>query len=62
MHEIAIYVVPYLFALSIGTLLMAMARGVLLPVVDIIQDIYGSWAMTPARILLRIAANVIVIT
>ena len=63
MHEIAIHVVPYLFALSIGTLLMSILRCVQAPlIVRGVRAVYDSWLMTPARVLLRIAVNVIVIT
>ena len=57
-HEIAVHVVPYLFALSIGTLLMGVAHGI----TDVLRMLHGSWFATPARILLRVAVNVTVIT
>ena len=62
-HEIAVYVVPYLFALSIGTLLMGLLRCVQAPLIARdARAVYDSWLMTPARVLLRIAMNIVVIT
>jgi hypothetical protein len=61
MHEIAIYVVPYLFALSIGTLIMGVLRPTLSSLGNLLHSAYGSWGMTPIRVLLRIATNVVVI-
>ena len=57
-HEITVYVIPCLFALSIGTLL----AGVLRITHSSLRAVCDSWLMTPARVLLRIAANVIAIT
>ena len=57
-HEITIYVIPYLFALSIGTLL----AGVLRITHSSLRAICGSWLMIPTRVLLRVAVNVIAIT
>ena len=61
-HEVAIHVVPYLFALSIGTLLMATVRCVATIAGDLVpRRLYNSWVMTPARVAVRIAVNVLVI-
>ena len=61
-HEVAIHVVPYLFALSIGTLLMATVRCVATIAGDLVpRRLYNSWVMTPARVVVRIAVNVLVI-
>ena len=57
-HEITVYVIPYLFALSIGTLL----AGVLRITHSSLRAICGSWLMIPTRVLLRVAVNVIAIT
>ena len=59
--EIAIYVIPYLFALSIGTLLMGVLRPTLSSLGNLLRSAYGSWEMTQIRVLLRIATNVVVI-
>ena len=57
-HEITVYVIPCLFALSIGTL----AAGVLRFTHSSLRAVCGGWLMTPARVLLRVAVNVVAVT
>ena len=56
-HEVATFVVPQLFALSIGTLIMGVLRNVTGP----LQSLYKSWPAAPARVLIRVTLNVAVI-
>ena len=57
-HEITVYVIPCLFALSIGTL----AAGVLRFTHSSLRAVCGGWLVTPARVLLRVTVNVVAIT